>query len=236
MKFEDKLSQAFKETLDERTERLMKVEKKHRFSLSYKMWERKMLRDLRRNRVDKRWTLRKARYAVTAMFAAFALLIGGTTYAAISMTGRFSFKDTVDYAKLLVEKYPSDKTTFEEYYGLPQEDGWEITYADLEHSKTQLRLKYKRGDSIVIFLQKLVHEGNMGQFYDKNADVEILSLYSDTDGFLIKPEKGDASICWVYDGYFFRIVGDFDKEEAINLAYSTKNIEIPEKFEYRLLR
>lgn len=236
MKFEDKLAQAFKETLDERTEKLMKVEKKHLFSLAYRLWERKMLRDLRRNRVDKRWSLKRARYAAAAMITAFALLIGGSAYAAIIISSRFAFEDTVDYTRLLVEKHPSDKTTFEEYYGLPQEDDWEITYADLEHFNTQLRLKYKRGDSMVIFLQKLVHEGNMEQFYDKNADVEILSLYSDTDGFLIKPEKGDASICWVYDGYFFRIVGDFDKEEAINLAYSTKIIEIPEKFEYRLLR
>ena len=35
MTVEEKLAQAFKETFDERTERVMKIEKKHRFSLAY---------------------------------------------------------------------------------------------------------------------------------------------------------------------------------------------------------
>ena len=59
MTVEEKLAQAFKETFDERTERVMKIEKKHRFSLAYRLWERKMLRDLRRGRCDNSWTLKK---------------------------------------------------------------------------------------------------------------------------------------------------------------------------------
>lgn len=228
--FDKKLKQAFEETREERAERLMTVEKKHRFSLAYRIWERKMLRDLRRNRVDKRWTLRRAKYAVAAMATALALLIGGTTYAAIYMTGRFSFEERVDYSKLLIDAHPSDKTTFEEYYGLAEEDGWEITYHDLMHFETTLKLKYQRGDTTVIFFQNIIHEGNMRQFYDKEADFEMLSLYSENDGFLVTPKEGDVFICWVYDGYYFEILGDFNKEEAINLVYSTKVIDFTPTF------
>lgn len=230
MTFEEKLAQAFKETLDERTENLMNVEKKHRFSLAYRLWERKMLRDLRRNRYDKKWTLRKARYAVTAMFASFVLLIGVTVSAAVVISSRFAFEDTFDYSKLLIDAHPSDKTTFEEYYGLPEEDGWELTYHDLLHSGTWLKLNYQRGDTKIIFSQKTIHEGSMRQFYDKKANVEILSLYSENDGFLVTPKEGDSSICWIYDGYFFEIIGELDKEEAIKLAYSTKIIDLPSFF------
>lgn len=230
MKFEEKLAQAFKETHDERAKRLMKIEKKHRFSLSYKLWERKMLRDLRRNRYDKHWTLRKARYAVTAMIAAISLFIGGTAYAAVIISRRFAFDDTLYYSKLLIETHPSDKTTFEEYYGLPEEDGWELTYYDFMHLNTMLKLKYNRGDTMVIFCQRIIHEGDMRHINTKEANIEMLALYSENDGFLVTPKEGDASIFWIYDGYFFEIVGDFDKEEAIKLAYSTIIIDLPPNF------
>ena len=126
MTVEEKLAQAFKETFDERTERVMKIEKKHRFSFAYRLWERKMLRNLRHGRCDKSWTLKKARRTVAAITIAFSLLIGGTAYAAVALIGRYGFVDKVDYSKVLIETHHSDKTTLEEYYGLTEEDGWEL--------------------------------------------------------------------------------------------------------------
>ena len=151
MTVEEKLVQALKETFDEQTERIMKIVKPHRFSLAYRLWEHKTLRDLRRNRIDKRWTLKKARYVIAALTVAASLLIGGTAYAAIA--GRFGFKDKVDYSKVLMETHPSDKTVIEEYYGLPEEDGWELTNCEIDVFGTMLG--YQCGDTKISFSQDL---------------------------------------------------------------------------------
>ena len=227
MTFEEKLAQAFAETRDERTERLMNVEKKHRFSFAYKLWELKMLRDIRKDRYDKRWTLRKARYIAAAMFAAFSLLIGGTAYAAIAMIGRYGFVDKVDYSKMLIENHPSDKTTIEDYYGLPEEDGWELIDYDVVTSWSTLI--YQCGNTKVTFDQMIIHEGNMGHINTEKDDIEMLSLYSENDGFVLDFGNDGTSIYWIYDGYLLKIFGNIDKNKAINLAYSTKIVNFPKK-------
>lgn len=233
MKFEEKLSQAFKETLDERTERLMNVEKKHRFSLSYKLWERKMLRDLRRNRVDKRWTLQRARYAVIAMFAAFALLIGGTAYGAVKSRG-FRFEENHNRTNLFLESYSTDKTTFEELYWLPEEDGWILTNCDLFGvDKNSLRLHFMRGDTLVIFYQNLIKEYPMGHIFNEYPDIEMLSIYSENDGFITDHRGDGMTLGWLHDGYFFEMLcDDMSKDELIKLAYSITAITPEELLKY----
>lgn len=225
MTFEEKLAQAFKETCDERAERLMKIEKKHRFSLSYKLWERKMLRNLRRNRVDKRWTLRRARYAVTAMFAAFALLIGGTAYGTVKIRG-FQFEETSTRTNLFLESYSTDKTTFEELYWLPEEDGWILTNCGLFGAdKNSLRLHFMRGDTLVIFYQNLIWEYPMGHIFNECPDIEMLSIYSENDGFVTDYRGDGTTLGWLYDGYFFEMLSkDLSKDELIDLAYSITTI------------
>ncbi len=226
MTFEEKLAQAFKETFDERTERLMKIEKKHRFSLAFKLWERKTLRDLRRGRRDKNWTLRKARYAAAAMITALSLLIGGTAFAAIALIGRYGFVNKVDYSKVLIEAHPSDKTSLEEYYGLPEEDGWELIDYDILYGSTLLN--YKCEDKRISFCQSLIDAGSMGHINTEKADIEMLSLYSENDGFVLEFEDG-ALIYWIYDGYLLEISGNINKNEAINLAKSTKIVNFTKK-------
>ncbi|MCM1167416.1 MAG: hypothetical protein NC299_16075 [Lachnospiraceae bacterium] len=206
---------------------MMRVEKKHRFSLAYRLWERKTLRDFRRGCVDKNWTLRKARYAVAALTAALSLLIGGTAYAAVVLFGRYGFVDKVDYSKLLLENHPSDKTTIEELYGLPEEDGWELI--DYNIDPTCSTLFYQRGDVKVSFDQSTIHNGNMGHINTGKADAEMLSLYSENDGFVLEFENSTL-IYWLYDGYLLKIYGNIDKNKAINLTYSTKIVNFPKNF------
>ncbi len=225
MIFDDMLRQAFDEAEKERAEHSRKVYKKHRFSLAFKLWEFKTLRNLKKNRYDSRWTLRKARCIVAAMTVAASLIIGGTAYAAIA--GRFRFKDKVDYSKVLMETHPSDKTVIEEYYGLPEEDGWELTDYDIVYFSSTLN--YKRGDTRVSFDQMLIHEGTMGNISTDRAKVEMLSLYEENDGFLLNFGNNETLIYWIYDGYLFNLSGNINKNEAIKLVYSTKIIDFPKK-------
>ncbi len=221
MTFEEKLAQAFKETFDERAERLMNVEKKHRFSLAYRLWERKMLRDIRKDRVSKRWTLKRARAVVAVGITAAALLIGGTAFAAVNL-GRYSFVDKREYSRLFIENISSDKTVFEEYYGLPEEDGWVMENYDISDSFTVLN--YKRGEKKITFGQDLI-QGYAGNVDTENAEIEPMSIYEENDGFFIEFQNGGCGLWWIYDGYLFSIVGDIDKSELINLAHSTKIVD-----------
>lgn len=227
MTFEEKLAQAFKETFDERSEQLMKSEKKHRFSLAYRLWERKTLRDFRRNRLDKGWTLRKARYAVTSAIIAASLLIGGTVYAAIAAVGRYDFEDKGEYSKLFIEKSHSDKTHLEEYYGLPEEDGWEIVDPIIDD--WELLTNYKNGEIKVTFGQRIITEGTITNINTEKAKPEPVSLYDENDGFILAFSEDECAIYWIYDGYLFDLHGNFTKEEIIKLAYSTKIVDLQKK-------
>lgn len=127
MTFDEKLAQALGETFDERMEKRMEVSEKHKFSLAYRLWEWKTLRNFRHDKMNRKWTLRRARTAVAIIVAAVCLLAGTTTFAVVAAVGRYNFDKQTDYSKMFIENLSSDKTTFEEYYGLPKEDGWELT-------------------------------------------------------------------------------------------------------------
>lgn len=222
MTFDEKLKQALAENHNERMSRSIAVEKKHRFSLAYKLWERKILRDHRSNRLYNRWTLHKARRIVTALTITAAIVLSLTACVIADLAiGRFSFDDKRDYSKLFMDSLSSDKTQIEEYYGLPEEDGWIIdNYGDLED---QILISYKRGEKIVSFEQAIIKNGNMGNVNTENAVVEPMAIFEDNDGFFIEFQNGDCGLWWIYDGYLFHAAGNLNKEELINLAHSTKN-------------
>lgn len=220
MTFDEIMKQALSETIDDRLEQMQTVTPKPKFSLSYRLWERKTLRDLRRGRRDKRWTLKRARYVVVAMAIAFSLLIGGTAYAAVALIGRYGFVDKVDYSKVLIETHPSDKTAIEEYYGLPEEDGWELTDSYMGTSFTFLN--YEHGDIKISFTQEIIQIETMGNISTDRAKIEPLSLYEENDGFVLDFGKDGTLLYWIYDGYLFKLSGNINKIEAMNLAHSTK--------------
>ena len=228
MTFDEIMKQALAETIDERLEQMRTVTPKPKFSLSYRLWERKTIRDLNRNRRNEHWTLKRARYIVAAMTVVCSLLIGGTAYAAVALIGRFGFEDKTDYSKVLIETHPSDKTTFEEYYGLPEEDGWELTNSYIGKSFTLLN--YERGDIKIRFVQEIINNGTMGNISTDRAEIEPLSLYEENDGFVLDFGNDDTLLCWIYDGYLFILSGNMHKTELINLAYSTKTVDLQKKF------
>ena len=160
------------------------------------------------------------------MITAFSLLIGGTAYAAVVLVGRYGFEDKIDYSKVIIEKHPSDKTVFEEYYGLPEEDGWELI--DCYTDSTMSAQNYKRGDTDIFFVQEIISGGTMGNISTDRGKIEPLSLYEENDGFVI--EFDDSSlIYWIYDGYLLKIYGNINKKELTKLVYTTKIVDLQNK-------
>lgn len=222
MNIDEIIAEALEEKFEERVEQCCADTKKHRFSLAYRLWEYKTLRDLRKNRHNKRWTLRRARHVVVAAIIAASLLIGTTVYAAI-IVGRYSFETKPDHSKLFIDNLSSDKTSFEEYYGLPEEDGWKLINYDILSDSTMLN--YECGEKKVSFCQEIIHEGNMGNINTEKVDPEPVSLYEKNDGFVLVFRDDWCGIYWIYDGYLLSLDGNIAKDEAINLVYSTKIIQ-----------
>ncbi len=220
MTFDEMLKQALSETVDERIEKMLNVKPKPRFSLSYRLWERKTIKSLSRNRYDSRWTLHKARHVVTALAIAAAIVLSLTACAVVNLAiGRFSFDDKIDYSKLFIENLSSDKTYFEEYYGLPEEDGWIVTnYGELSYCTV---IEYTRGNESVVFSQEIIID-NMRIVNTENAVVEPMSIYEENDGFFIRFKRDNCGLWWIYDGYLFNLIGNLDKSELVNLVHSTK--------------
>lgn len=224
MTFDEKLAQALGNTAKARAEQMLAVEKEHRFSLAYRLWEYKTLKNFRMNRYDNRWTLRRAKHIVTmVIFAASTLLLGITAYAAITVIGRYSFDTKFDYSKLFIEGLSSDKTSLEEYYGLSDEDGWEII--DRYVDDTELLVNYRSGKTKVTFCQRIITEEMVGNINTENTYPEAVSLYEENDGFFLAFREDWCALYWIYDGYLFDLNGNIAKDEAINLALSTKIID-----------
>ena len=223
MTFEEKLAQALSETAEERKEQMLDAPKKHKFSLAFKLWESDRLKNLRGKDGGKLWTFRRSRYALTAMAAALSLALGAAVYAAVSPIGRYSFDAYTEYSKLLIEKVTSDKETIEIYYGLPQDNEWEI--CDYYSDDTSSMIVYKCGEKKVTLGQEIITSGSMSNINTENAVIEPVSLYEKDDGFLVMRNNGICMIFWIYDGYLFEMQGKITKNEAIDLARSIKNMD-----------
>lgn len=220
MTFDEMLRTSLSKTFEARGREIFEVPEKHRFSFCYRLWEYRTLKSLEKKRFNSRWTLKKARYAVASVSIAVSLMLATSVYAVGAVIGRYNFDDRTEYSKLFIENLASDKTTFEEYYGLSEEDGWKIT--DYTVFTSSLFVNYECDEKKVLFVQNVIN-GDMGNINTENAVVEPMSLYENDDGFFLEFQKTtDVGLYWIYDGYLFSLFGNINKEEAVNLAYSIK--------------
>lgn len=227
MTFDEKLAQALSNTAKARAEQMLAAPKEHKFSLAYRLWESRTLKNLSRNRYDKRWTLRRAKRTIAAAMIAAVSLLLGITASAIATMGRFGFDPEPEYSRLLIENLSSDKTSIEEYYGLPEENGWKLIGCDILDDLTML--KYECGETKITFCQEIIHEGSMGNINTEKTDPEPVSLYEKNDGFILDFRENGCIIFWIYDGYLLSLDGNITKDEAINLAYSARVTTLPKK-------
>ncbi len=228
MNIDEMIAEALEEEFEERVQQCCSDASKHKFSLAYRLWEYRALKNLGKNRRDSHWTLRRARHIVTAaIIAASSLFLGITAYAAIAIIGRFSFEEKKEYSKMFIESLSSDKTEIEEYYGLPEEDGWEVTYFYADEQQTLIN--YELGDKKVTFSQEVIRE-HTHHINTEKAAIEPISLYKENDGFVLDFGTGGCSLYWIYDGYLFELFSNFNKKDTASLAYFTKIVDFQNFF------
>lgn len=182
MNFNEKLSKALEDSAEERMEEMCEVEKKHRFSLAYRLWERRTL-DRLSGGVQQKVSLRRLRYMLTVTIAASLVLIGATVSAVVVANTRYSFEDHSEYSKLFIEKLHSDKEVIEEYYALPEEDGWQIKEAYVNELSTMIC--YKQNEKNVAFSQFIILDNYWGNVSTEKAVVEQMTLYEEDDAIYI---------------------------------------------------
>lgn len=221
MTFDEKLTQALGDTIEKRIEHRCTVTQKHRFSLSYKLWKRRMINNLKHNCYKKQPTIRKTRYALLAVIIAVSLFLGATACAASNVIGRYFFDPKPDHSRFHISNIQTDKKKIEEYYGLSEENGWKII--DYFANDELTLIGYECDGVEITFSQDIIKE-DMGTINTENVVVESISIYEENDGFYINYDDGLIMLQWIYDGYLFGILGNIDKYDAINLAHSTKII------------
>lgn len=133
--------------------------------------------------------------------------------------GKFTFNVHNDHSVLYIDSSAEHKTTFEEYYELELDDGWEITYHD--KITEEVGYSYKQGEKGIIFSQSIIHQKN-GNVNTEDAKIEPISIYRENDALFIELNNGEYYLIWVYDGYLFEIISNLDKEEVTELAKCTK--------------
>lgn len=223
MKFEDMAAEEMMNTLDERLSHYSANLSKHHFSLAYRIRRYQTIKAASQgSKVSHRFTVKRVRYVLLSIILAAFLLTGFTVLFTI---GRFTFFDYSDHSAIFLSRSPDDKAKIDNIYGLPEEDGWKLT--DSFSDETWSTRDYIRGKTKIAFMQSINNFGTMGNISTDRAKIEMLSLYSKNDGFMLDFGNDDSLIYWIYDGYLFSISGNVDKNEAIKLAHSTKIIDSP---------
>lgn len=224
MTFDEKLARALGEAFDERMERRRNVPQKHRFSLAYQLWEYKTLRGLQKNRINKRWVLRRARYIVSAAIVAVSLLMGVSAYAA----GLAIVRANTDSFKNFFESILSN-VGINVCYGLDENSGWTLWDADI--SETEVSMTYNKREASLSYLRWLsfrqeIIGGNTEYADIEGKSAEPVTVFETKDGLFVRHDEEECSLYWIYDGYLFELRGNITKEEALNLAILTKKVRI----------
>ena len=220
MTFDEKLALALRETGGARYEQYS-VGRKHHFSLAYRLWRGRTIRSYGAEAAySGRLTLRQMRHALLAIMLAGMALLGAAAYAVGSAIW-YQLSHREDHSRMSVFCTSSDKEIIEEYYGLPEEDGWKIDYC---YANDTLAITvYKRGEEKV-FLSQIVVNKRTWNINTEEVPAERISIFTEDDGLFLKYDD-EYTLIWFNDGCIFEMVGKFTKNEAVDMAKSMKKVE-----------
>ena len=207
MTFDELIAQAIRETLDEKCAEYCTDEKKHHFSLAYKIARRNTIISARKR---KPLSIRRIRYILLAILFVLFALLGFSLWRTL---GGFSFKVFKDHSKV----YTSNdivKTEIEEIYGLPEE--YELIRTIL--GEEFVSSKYLVNGETVTLNQHLASD--IVNANTENENAEYITVHGN-DGYYINMIDINA-LGWSMDGYQFLLYSKLDKNTVLNLAKSLK--------------
>lgn len=219
MKLDAMIAEEITNTLDERLAQYTTNLKKHHFSAAYRIKRFQTIRKASQGlKVSHRFTVKRVRYALLAVFLAIFLLTGFSIWYTI---GRFTFNAHTDHSVTYLKEMKEDKTKIESIYGLQSDTGF--TLIDRQSDDEDVFSTYQSGDTKITLCQMVnddVH--NLNTEYSSAEKIMI----NDCEGIFISENNGECLAAWIMDGYLFMLCGNIDKNKLIFLAQSTN----PEKF------
>lgn len=220
MTFDEKLALALRETGGARYQQYS-VGRKHHFSLAYRLWRGRTIRSYGAEAAySGRLTLRQMRHALLAIMLAGMALLGAAAYAVGSAIW-YQLSHREDHSRMSVFSALSDRAVIGEYYGLSEEDGWEIEdYSVVDDSVV---IVYERGGENLLLSQRAVKQYAWNVNTEK-VPAEKISVFAKDDGLFMEYDD-ERILIWFDDGYIFEMVGKFTKNEVVELAKSVKKVE-----------
>ncbi len=163
--------------------------------------------------------------------AVVSMLIGGTAYAGITTTSRYSIQGDAMGIDLFIEQHPSDKDVLEKYYYIPEKSGWSLVDVPLLFDILRVS-RYERDGYRVSLSQCTMKEAYKVDARAEPANIEMLSLWEENDAITYEVYSTELIfgrrryLLWARDGYLFELTGTISKEDAVKLAYSATT-ELP---------
>ena len=209
MTFDDLIAQAIRETMEEKRAEYHLDEKKHHFSLAYKIRRESMIRSRRKKAPI---SVRKIKYILLTIILSLFVLTG---YSLWRHFGGFSFNVLKDHSKVY---YSGDdvKTSIEEIYGLPEE--YELL--SIVSSNYNVYSEYLLDGEIITLRQTLI--SSLEYINTEKKNVEYLSINGNNGYYINNVVDNDSYISWIMGGYWFYLSGNFDKNTAVVLVKSLK--------------
>lgn len=238
---EEIMAAALSEIMDEEFAQLEKQskEKKHRFSVFYKLRKKSITRIAKRSEKEasdasrRRYVpLRRLALVTAIVGAAVVLSIGAYAVVRLIFSG-FVLDNRTTYTDLTIDPSQYDmKENIEEVYWIPLKDNMEI-YAELA-DKWAVMYEYIIDKDKHVVLSQFSGELIEQSLRLNTEDAEIRPIrIKGNDGFIIIRRlligTYEKSVVWLMDGYVFEITSnDFSEEEVISLA---EKVTIRENYE-----
>ena len=153
----------------------------------------------------------KLKYLWLAIILAAIALLTGSFLVWYHISG-FTFKR--EQTNLTVYVTPTDekKTAIEEIYCIPESTGFKAT--DRGTLDISVITEYIGDDQQIIFMQGLATSTS---HVDTEGNSIVPISFQEYDGYYVQMND-ELLLSWVMDGYVFYIIGNIEKQEAIDLA------------------
>lgn len=205
MEFDDLIKLGILETLDEKCAQYPQDEKKHRFSLAYKI---KRSDTIRSQKETARFSVRKIKYVLLAAILATLALTG---FSGTKSFGVFSL-DIFEKNSRVVVNTEGYKPFIKEVYGLP--DKYETIFSDIGSSVVSTAYDV-RGKEVYLIQSPLTSHSTVDL---EGSRIEGVSV-NGYEGFCVSSRHtGDCCLILAVEGYEIKICGKTDKDTAVELA------------------
>lgn len=218
----DVIREAFIQEAQERCIGYYNQAAKHRFSLGYIINQRKIIKGYEKS-LEKRMRSSEKPLRLKPVFrlnliiiAVLLAVLASAAFAIYTIINGFSFRTHPTHSAVEYLDVEEVKTLIEEEYYIPEAEN--LSIISTQKLSNLVLMEYQYYDEIITFSQ--ITNDYIFNINTEDSSVESLNI-NENKGFYIKM-NGETYVCWSQDGYIFSLMGNINKNEALNLVKCTK--------------